>query len=112
MDNILIACDPTQPGTAYAGIVDDVFHPEDVANNLVEWRRDGATIKRVNPDTARRMMCAWDRNKSTLFDVDKPPNAQAHLPPEQAEPAEGTLTAPAGKAVRCSDLLGTRWLRT
>jgi hypothetical protein len=34
------------------------------------------------------------------------PNAGAHLPPEQAKPAEGTLTAPAVKAVRCSAMLG------
>jgi hypothetical protein len=58
---VYVAADPTQPGAAWAIVVDDGKHPKDVAKSVAKWVREGANVMRVDIDTGREMLLKWER---------------------------------------------------
>lgn len=56
-----VAEDPTQPGAAWAAVVDDPGRAKDTAKDVASWIREGATVKHVPVETAREMLCKWER---------------------------------------------------
>ena len=63
---LFVAVDPTQPGTAYAGIVDDVARAALVRERLRQWRAAGALVQRVPFAEGARMVEAWDPRCSSM----------------------------------------------
>lgn len=56
-----VACDPAQPGTAYAIVVDRPELAQDTAATVAEWIAEGAQIQRVTVDDGVAMVQAWKR---------------------------------------------------
>lgn len=56
---IYVAADPRQPGTAYAGFVDDPQYIENIAERIRQHESEGACIMRVTPEKAQQMMGKW-----------------------------------------------------
>lgn len=56
-----VAADPSQPGAAWACVVDV---PEDRSRNastIAGWIRRGARVERVTVEAARKMLGRWQR---------------------------------------------------
>jgi hypothetical protein len=68
---------------------------------LSRYVQEGKTSREIGKFVGRSMQ-AVEHKRATLI----PPNAEAQLPPERPQAAEGTQSAPALWAVNCSDLLG------
>lgn len=67
-----VAADPTQPGSAWAAIVDLPHLKKDLAKEVSAWIKQGAEVKRVTADEAREMLLKWThpddvRNSDELF---------------------------------------------
>ena len=56
-----VAADPTQPGSAWAAAADDPRYAKDNAKDIARWIRNGAHVMRVPTQTARDMLCKWER---------------------------------------------------
>ena len=57
-----VASDPSQPGTAWAAIVDDPAYAKDTAKEISKWIKKGAHILRVSAPEAREMLIKWERH--------------------------------------------------
>jgi hypothetical protein len=59
-----VACDPKQPGAAYAACVDDPRFTEWTAEDVRQWLLNGAEVKLVEDNVAIEMIKAWtERDK-------------------------------------------------
>lgn len=56
-----VAADPTQPGAAWAAVVDDHRDDKTTAKDIAGWVKKGANIERVTVERAREMLLAWKR---------------------------------------------------
>lgn len=56
-----VAADPEQPGAAWAATVDRPEYAKDTAKTVSKWIAKGANVMRVDVDTARAMLCKWER---------------------------------------------------
>ena len=56
-----VAADPSQPGAAWAAMVDMPDHQKDTAKEIASWVRQGAHVMRIDTDTARQMLSKWVR---------------------------------------------------
>lgn len=57
--SIYVAADPLQPGTAYAGFVNDPKYADNIAQRIEEYEAEGAEIMLVTPEKALEMMAKW-----------------------------------------------------
>ena len=65
--NAWVAEDPTQPGTAFAVCDADPTYADDAAEEIADWQaRFGVKARLVNKEDAKKMLVAWDRDKSSL----------------------------------------------
>ena len=61
-----VAADPEQPGAAWAATVDKPEYLKDTAKLIAKWVKEGANVMRVDVDTARIMLCKWERPEKQL----------------------------------------------
>jgi hypothetical protein len=64
---VYVAADPSQPGSAYAIIVDDGRDLAHMHKRLAEWAADGAVPTRVTREEGLAMLEKWQRRNPTLF---------------------------------------------
>ena len=62
---VYVAADPAQPGAAWAAVVDDPAHREQMkavlSQSLSDWILQGAIVERVTVKRAREMLGKWER---------------------------------------------------
>ena len=56
-----VAANPSQPGAAWAAMVDEQKYAKDTAKEIARWVRQGAHVMRVPTQQARDMLCKWKR---------------------------------------------------
>ena len=72
--NAWVAEDPNQPSTAFAVCDADPTYADDAAEEIADWQsRFGVKARLINKEDTKKMLAAWDRNKSSL----RPSSVQA-----------------------------------